>query len=106
LALLAWGVAYGGVSVGLMTWMMKAAPGAVEVASALYVGAFNVGIASGAWLGGQALDRLGLTANLWLTSGFAVAAVALCIAGRSGPTSFPSSPAPPSQPRSTRDGRS
>ncbi|MET4680986.1 MFS transporter [Stenotrophomonas rhizophila] len=106
LALLAWGLAYGGVSVGLMTWMMKAAPGAVEVASALYVGAFNVGIASGACLGGQALDRLGLTANLWLTSGFAVAAMALCIAGRSGPTSFPSSPAPPSQPRSTRDGRS
>jgi len=33
--LLVWGLAYGGVSVGLMTWMMKAAPGAVEVATAL-----------------------------------------------------------------------
>lgn len=82
MALLAWGLAYGGVSVGLMTWMMKAAPGAVEIASALYVGAFNVGIASGAWMGGQALDRLGLTANLWLTGGFAVAAVVVCIASR------------------------
>ncbi|MGE8248542.1 MAG: MFS transporter [Stenotrophomonas bentonitica] len=82
MALLAWGLAYGGVSVGLMTWMMKAAPGAVEVASSLYVGAFNIGIASGAWMGGQALDRYGLTANLWLAGGFAVAAVVVCIAGR------------------------
>src|SRR5690606_39583768 len=31
--LLVWGLAYGGVSVGLMTWMMKAAPRAVEVAT-------------------------------------------------------------------------
>lgn len=53
MALLAWGLAYGGVSVGLMTWMMKAAPGAVEVASSLYVGAFNIGIASGAWMGAR-----------------------------------------------------
>lgn len=35
LVLLAWGLAYGGVSVGLMTWMMKAAPHAVEIATAL-----------------------------------------------------------------------
>lgn len=82
MALLAWGLAYGGVSVGLMTWMMKAVPRAMEIASALYVGAFNVGIASGAWVGGQALDRLGLTANLWLTGGFAVAAGVVCLAGR------------------------
>jgi len=81
-ALLAWGLAYGGVSVGLMTWMMKAVPRAMEIASALYVGAFNVGIASGAWVGGQALDRLGVTANLWLTGGFAVAAGVVCLAGR------------------------
>ncbi|MCX7293911.1 MFS transporter, partial [Janthinobacterium sp.] len=45
--LLAWGLAYGGVSVGLMTLMMKAAPGAVEIVAALYVGVFNIGIALG-----------------------------------------------------------
>lgn len=76
--LLIWGLAYGGVSVGLMTWMMKAAAGAVEVATALYVGAFNVGIALGSWLGGQMVDSLGLTANLWLAGAFAAAAVLLC----------------------------
>ncbi|MGK5011119.1 MFS transporter [Janthinobacterium sp. MDB2-8] len=75
--LLAWGLAYGGVSVGLMSLMMKAAPGAVEIVAALYVGVFNVGIALGAWGGGQAVDRLGLSANLWLAAGFAAAALLL-----------------------------
>ena len=77
MVLLAWGLAYGGVSVGLMTLMMKAAPGAVEIVAALYVGVFNIGIALGAWTGGQAVDRLGLSANLWLAAGFAAAALLL-----------------------------
>ncbi len=77
--LLVWGLAYGGVSVGLMTWVMKAAPGAVEVATALYVGAFNVGIAAGSWLGGQAADGFGLTGNLWLAGGLAMAAWLLTV---------------------------
>ncbi|WP_295554807.1 MFS transporter [uncultured Stenotrophomonas sp.] len=63
--LLLWGLAYGGVSVGLMSWMMKAAPQAVEIATALYVGVFNIGIALGAWGGGRLLDGVGLQANLW-----------------------------------------
>ncbi|MGK5044558.1 MFS transporter [Janthinobacterium sp. GB4P2] len=77
MVLLAWGLAYGGVSVGLMTLMMKAAPQAVEIATALYVGVFNVGIAFGAWAGGQVVDGLGLPANLWLAAGFAAAALLL-----------------------------
>ena len=77
MVLLAWGLAYGGVSVGLMTLMMKAAPGAVEIVAALYVGVFNIGIALGAWTGGQAVDRLGLSANLWLAAGCAAAALLL-----------------------------
>lgn len=76
--LLVWGLAYGGVSVGLMTWMMKAAPRAVEIATALYVSVFNVGIALGSWAGGQAVDGLGLTYNLWLAAGFAACALFLC----------------------------
>lgn len=63
--LLLWGLAYGGVSVGLMGWMMKAVPHALEIATALYVGVFNIGIALGAWGGGRLLDGIGLHANLW-----------------------------------------
>jgi len=72
--LLLWGLAYGGVSVGLMSWMMRAVPQAVEVATALYVGVFNIGIAMGAWSGGRLLDGVGLHANLWAAAGLAMVA--------------------------------
>lgn len=74
------GLAYGGLSVGLMTWMMKAAPRAVEIAAALYVGVFNTGIALGSWSGGQIVDRLALTDTLWLACGLATAALLLAVA--------------------------
>lgn len=77
LVLLGWGLAYGGVSVGLMTWMMKAAPHVVEISTALYVGVFNIGIALGAWAGGQVVDGFGPTASLWVASGFAALALLL-----------------------------
>lgn len=73
--LLLWGLAYGGVSVGLMSWMMKAVPQAVEIATALYVGVFNIGIALGAWGGGRLLDGMGLHANLWAAAGLAMVAM-------------------------------
>ncbi|QPF72989.1 MFS transporter [Roseateles sp. DAIF2] len=81
-ALLVWGLAYGGVSVGLMTWMMKAVPDAVEIATALYVGVFNIGIAVGAWSGGHAVDGLGLHTALWLAGG--TAGMAFLIAVNAG----------------------
>lgn len=77
--LLVWGLAYGGVSVGLMTWMMKAAPRAVEIATALYVGVFNIGIALGSWAGGQTVDGLGVAGNLWLAGGLAAGALLLTV---------------------------
>lgn len=73
--ILIWGLAYGGVSVGLMTWIMRAAPRAVEIAAALYVGVFNTGIALGSWAGGQIIDHFMLTGALWLTFGLASAAL-------------------------------
>lgn len=79
-ALLLWGLAYGGVSVGLMTWMMQAAPRAVEIAGALYVAVFNVGIALGAWAGGRVVDAAGLPATLWLAGGLAGLALLLSLA--------------------------
>ncbi len=78
--LIFWGLAYGGLSVGLMTWMMKAAPRAVEIAAALYVGVFNTGIALGSWSGGQIVDRLALTDTLWLACGLATVALIFAVA--------------------------
>lgn len=58
--LIVWGMAYGGVSVALQTWMMKAAPAAIEIATALFVSMFNVGIALGSLAGGQLVDHFDL----------------------------------------------
>lgn len=64
--LIAWGLAYGGVSVSLQTWMIKSAPRAVESASALWVSVFNLAIGLGALAGGVIVDALSLEALLWL----------------------------------------
>ena len=80
--LLLWGLAYGGVSVGLMSWMMKAVPHALEIATALCVGVFNIGIALGAWGGGRLLDGIGLHANLWAAVVLAASALLMVATSR------------------------
>lgn len=62
--LVLWGLAYGGVSVTLQTWMMKVAPSAIEIATALFVSVFNIAIATGSFIGGQIVDRTDLHTNL------------------------------------------
>lgn len=62
--LILWGVTYGGVSVALQTWMMKAAPSAIEIVTSLFVSIFNVGIALGSFVGGRVVDRFDLHINL------------------------------------------
>lgn len=64
--LIAWGLSYGGASVGLQTWMIKAAPRAVEAASSLWVAVFNLSIGLGALVGGVIVDTLTLQGVLWL----------------------------------------
>ncbi|WP_067675011.1 MFS transporter [Nocardia miyunensis] len=62
--LIAWGMVYGGASVSLQTWMIKAAPTAVEAASALWVAVFNLAIGLGALAGGLVVDAFSLPAML------------------------------------------
>ncbi|WP_052847605.1 MFS transporter [Streptomyces avicenniae] len=64
--LIVWGLAFGGVSVGLQTWMIKAAPQAVEAASSLWVAVFNLSIGFGALAGSIIVDTLTLQGPLWL----------------------------------------
>ncbi|WP_431934084.1 MFS transporter [Nonomuraea jabiensis] len=72
--LVAWGLAYGGVSTSLQTWMIKAAPQAVEEASALWVAVFNLSIGLGAFAGGAIVDALPLQGILWLAGVLLLAA--------------------------------
>lgn len=66
LLLVIWGLVYGGVSTSLQTWMIRAAPEAVEEASALWVAVFNLSIGLGALAGGAIVDALPLRGVLWL----------------------------------------
>ncbi|WP_330478136.1 MFS transporter [Streptomyces platensis] len=77
-----WGLAYGGVSVGTQTWLMAAAPGAREAASALFVAVFNGAIALGALAGGRAADGWGATGVMWLGGALAVGALVAAGVGR------------------------
>ncbi|WP_034883632.1 MFS transporter, DHA1 family, inner membrane transport protein (plasmid) [Ensifer sp. WSM1721] len=72
---------------GLQLYVVQLAkehrPGAVDVASALNIAAFNLGIALGAWLGGTIVDSsLGLAATPWV--GAILVAVALLLTLWSG----------------------
>lgn len=73
--LVAWGLAYGGVSVSAQEWVLAAAPRAREAASALFAAVFNAAIALGALTGGLVADGVGTTAVLWLGGGLAAAAL-------------------------------
>lgn len=81
--LLGWGLAYGGVSVGLQTWFLWAAPDAAEAATGLYVSVFCLSIALGALLGGPLVDTFAVTAVLWTGAALTLAATAVAtLSGR------------------------
>ncbi|GGV32677.1 MFS transporter [Streptomyces longisporoflavus] len=73
--LVAWGLAYGGVSVSTQQWITAAAPRARDAASALFAAVFNAAIALGALTGGLVADGFGTTEVLWLGAGLAAAAL-------------------------------
>ncbi|MFC7106158.1 hypothetical protein ACFQQB_40550 [Nonomuraea rubra] len=78
-----WGLAFGGVSVSLQTWMIKAAPRAVEAASALWVAVFNLAIGLGSLVGGVIVNAVTLRGDLWAAGGLlALAGVAVWSARR------------------------
>ncbi|MGU3435671.1 MFS transporter [Actinomycetes bacterium M1A6_2h] len=69
-----WGLAFTTIPVCLQSAVMRCAPQDADRASAIYVVVFQVGIASGALLGGGIIDSAGLSALV-------VTALALMIAG-------------------------
>lgn len=78
---LLWGaVAFGNVP-GLQLYVVRLAerfsPQAVDVASGLNIAAFNLGIAAGAWLGGEAVATAGLIHTAWIGALVVLAALGL-----------------------------
>lgn len=84
-AVVVWGVAYGGVSVTMQTWLLRAVPRAPEAGSALFVASFNAAISLGALAGGRAADAFGVAGVLWLGGGAAaLGAVGVLVARSRG----------------------
>ena len=75
-----WGVAAFATVPALQSRVVEKASHAPNLASTLNIGAFNLGNAGGAWLGGWTLERgLGLDSLPWVAAAVAVAALAVTV---------------------------
>ncbi|WUH98697.1 MFS transporter [Spirillospora sp. NBC_00431] len=88
--LLVWGLAYGAAPVTLQTWVMSAAPGSAEAATAIYCFVFNLAIAFGALAGSVVVDAAGVESMLWV--GAALVLIVL-VTVRRGPVAERGGPA-------------
>lgn len=86
LLLLVWGAAYGGVSITLMTWMIQAAPKAIEAVTSLYIMIFYISIAAGAFFGGLFIDALSIKFNLLMACSLSLMAFVLAVRLKRCPT--------------------
>jgi predicted MFS family arabinose efflux permease len=91
LIVLAWGFVYGGVSVSLQTWMLRAAPEAAEAATSFWVCVFNFSIALGAFVGGAAVDKIGLMSVSGIGGGLFVLSAMVAAGSRKALEHHPSS---------------
>ncbi|WP_222928347.1 MFS transporter [Cellulomonas telluris] len=81
IAIALWGVAYGGISVGVQLWMAAAAPDRVEHVTGLYVGVFTASIALGAFVGGLILENVGIVTLLRSTAALSLASLVIGLTG-------------------------
>ncbi|MFM9433768.1 putative MFS family arabinose efflux permease [Janthinobacterium sp. CG_23.3] len=72
-----WGLAFGAMPISVQTWMYKAAPDLMEGSSALFVATAQVGLASGALVGGMAVDHLGVGSAMVVGGLFALGCTAV-----------------------------
>jgi predicted MFS family arabinose efflux permease len=70
-----WGLAFGAMPITTQIWMFKAAPEALEGSSALFVSTAQVALASGALVGGVAVDHLGISSAMIEAGIFSLATV-------------------------------
>lgn len=64
LAIVVWGVAFGMMPMSVQTWIFQAAPDAMESGGAVFVSTVQIALASGALIGGVAVDHLGVSSAM------------------------------------------
>ena len=74
-----WGLAFGMMPISVQTWMFKSAPDAMESGGAVFVATAQTSLASGALIGGIAVDHFGVSSAMVVGGLFAMA-MALVIA--------------------------
>ncbi|MFE9580404.1 MFS transporter [Nocardia sp. NPDC006044] len=82
LLILLWGLSFGGIPVGVQTWILRAAPNSAEPATALNTAVFNLAIALGALVGGLLTNAFPLTTVLWFAAVLSLLATAAVLATR------------------------
>ncbi|TCL62948.1 MFS transporter [Rhizobium sp. BK251] len=70
-----WGLGFGALPIITQTWMLRAAPEAVERGAALLVSSVEIAVAAGSLAGGSVIDNLGLVSTMAI-GGLAVLAAA------------------------------
>ncbi|MGW1106741.1 MFS transporter [Streptomyces sp. NPDC002540] len=83
----AWGLAFGALPTLLHAAVVRAAPANPEVADSVLNSGFNIGIGTGAVLGGQVLVRAGIGAVPWTAFALLIAGAATALAAHR--TGFP-----------------
>lgn len=73
--LLLWGLAFGGVPVGVQMLIFKAAPDRTEAATVLNTVVFNLAVALGALVGGLIVDSADVAVALWVAAALAALTV-------------------------------
>jgi len=76
-----WGLGFGMLPIAMQSWMFGAAPKKLEAVQAVFVSVAQAAIGSGALLGGQVVDNLGISGALWLGAIASLATVAVMALG-------------------------
>ncbi|MHA4866810.1 MFS transporter [Duganella sp. PWIR1] len=72
-----WGIAFGMMPISVQTWIFQAAPHAMESGGAVFVATAQVALASGALVGGIAVDHLGVSSAMVVGGVLALAMAAI-----------------------------
>jgi predicted MFS family arabinose efflux permease len=72
-----WGLAFGMMPISVQTWIFQAAPHAMESGGAIFVATAQISLASGALVGGLAVDHMGIASAMFVGGAFALAMAAI-----------------------------
>jgi predicted MFS family arabinose efflux permease len=79
LLVVSWGIAFGMMPMSVQTWIFQAAPQAMESGGAVFVATAQIALASGALVGGMAVDHLGVSSAMAVGGVLALAMAAVAL---------------------------